>query len=273
MIRTVERRWLVAIAVSGAAIFALSFVNAWIVHDRELRGEGYRFVQHLLSAWRGVGMPVLTVAALSALGTAGWASAVLRRPTLASWPLTAGSLAVLGIIVAAAWPVSQDGHASSVDLSPGPLLPVGMLLGAVMFGGSMAVTRPSRGRRLVLAVFAVGVIVAGAGSRHLGLQLAEGTGRHWSEGSYSRPATSDRVAATLTIGDGTFRVDDRWTGTWEWSGWTVIVDADPACPGSRGSYHAHGEADGALRFVKVVDTCAGGERAADFETGIWERVP
>jgi hypothetical protein len=185
----------------------------------------------------------------------------------------AGSVLVIGLMVAAAWPVSQDGHASSVDLSPGLLLPAGMVLGAVMFRGSMAVARPSRRDRLVLALVAVAVIVAGAGARHLGLQLAEGTGRHWSEGSYTRPATGDRATGTLTIGDGTFRVDGRWTGTWEWSGWTVIVDDDPACPGSRGTYHAHGEEDEALRFVKVVDTCAAGERAADFETGIWDRVP
>ena len=266
-------RWLVAIAMAGVAIFALSFVNAWIVHDRELRGEGYRFVQYFLSAWRGVGMPVLTVAALAALVTAAWALGVLRRAPLPAWPLVAGSLLVLGLMVAVAWPLSQEGHASSVDLSPGLLLPAGMVLGAVMFGASMAVVRPSSRARLVLAVAAVAIIVAGAGTRHLGLQLAEGTGRHWSEGSYTRPADGDREAATLTIGDGTFRVDDRWSGTWEWSGWTVIVDDDPACPGSRGTYHAHGEEDEGLRFVKVVDTCAGGDRAADFETGIWERVP
>lgn len=266
-------RWLLAVVVAGVAIFALSFVNAWIVHDREVRGEGYRFVQYFLSAWRGVGMPVLTVAAVTALATATWAVAVLRRPSLPAWPLMAGSLVVLGLMVAAAWPVSQDGHASSVDLSPGLLLPVGMVLGAVMFGGSMSVARPSRRDRFVLALAAVTVIVAGAGARHLGLQLAEGTGRHWSEGSYTRPAAEGRPAATLTIGDGSFRVDGRWSGTWEWSGWTIIVDDDPACPGSRGTYHAHGEEDQALRFVKVVDTCGDGERAADFETGIWERVP
>jgi hypothetical protein len=266
-------RWLVAITVAGVAIFGLSFVNAWIVHDREVRGEGYRYVQYFLSAWRGVGMPVLTVAAVTALATAGWAVGVIRRPSLAAWPLMAGSVLVLGLMVAAAWPLSQDGHASSVDLSPGLLLPAGMVLAAVMFGGSMAVARPSRRERLVLAVVAVAVIVAGAGARNLGLQLAEGTGRHWSEGSYARPGTADRVAATLTIGDGTFRVDERWSGTWEWSGWTVVVDGDPACPGSRGTYHAHGEEDEALRFVKVVDTCQDGERAADFETGIWERLP
>jgi hypothetical protein len=266
-------RWLLVIAVAGVAIFALSFVNAWIVHDRELRGEGYRFVQYFLSAWRGVGMPVLTVAAVTALATGAWSVAVLRRASLAAWPLMAGSVVVIGLMVAVAWPLSQDGHASSVDLSPGLLLPVGMVLGAVMFRASQAVARPSRRGRLVLGLAAVAVIVAGAGARHVGLQLAEGTGRHWSEGAYTRPAQGGRAAATLSIGDGSFRVDDRWSGTWEWSGWTVIVDDDPACPGSRGTYHAHGEENEALRFVKVVDTCADGERAADFETGIWERVP
>jgi hypothetical protein len=230
-------------------------------------------VQYFLSAWRGVGMPVLTVAAVASLATAGWAVALLRRAPLPAWPLLVGSLLALGLIVAAAWPLAQDGHASSVDLSPGLLLPVGMVLGAVMFAGALAVVRPTRRDRLALGVAAVSLIVAGALARNLGLQAAEGTGRHWTEGSYTRPATDGRQAATLTIGDGTFRVDDRWSGTWEWSGWTVIVDDDPACPGSRGTYHAHGEADEGLRFVKVVDTCADGERAADFETGIWARVP
>ena len=41
----------------------------------------------------------------------------------------------------------------------------------------------------------------------------------------------------------------------------------------RGTYHAHGAADDELRFVKVVDMCDDGARAADLETGIWERDP
>lgn len=266
-------RWLTLVAAAGVMIFALSFVNAWIVHDRELRGEGYRFVQYVLSAWRGVGMPVLTTAALGALALAGWAVAARRRPGLATWPLMVGSAVVLGLLVSVAWPISQDGHASSVDLSPGLLLPVGMVLGAAMFRASMAIEQPGRQQRLLLAVVAVVAIVGGAGARHLGLQLAEGTGRHWTEGAYLRAAMDGLPAARLTIEDGTFRVDDRWSGTWEWSGWTVVIDDDPACPGSRGTYHAHGEENEALRFVKVVDTCADGARAAEFETGIWERVP
>ena len=50
-----RRRWLVVIAVAGIAIFGLSFVNLWIVHERVVRGEGYRLVHVFLSAWRGVG--------------------------------------------------------------------------------------------------------------------------------------------------------------------------------------------------------------------------
>ena len=46
-----------------AHIFAISFVQGWIVHERELRGEGYRFVRIFLSAWRGVAIPVTAGAA------------------------------------------------------------------------------------------------------------------------------------------------------------------------------------------------------------------
>jgi hypothetical protein len=53
----------------------------------------------------------------------------------------------------------------------------------------------------------------------------------------------------------------------------VIIDGDPACPDSRGTYHARDAGDENLYFVKVVDTCADGARAADLETGTWVRVP
>ena len=266
-------RWLLLVAVAGVVIFALSFVNAWIVHDRELRGEGYRFAQYYLSAWRGVGMPVLTLAALGALGTAGWAVVLLRRASLPDWPLVPASAVVLGLILAAACPVSQDMHTSSVDLSSGPLLPVGLVLAIAMLSGSVAAARPSR--RVVLAATVIGLVAVGvgAGGRWLGLQLVEGTGRHWSEGDYVRAATDGEPEEVLTIGDGTFAISDRWAGAWEWSGWTVVVDDDPACPDSRGAYHAHGVGEEDLRFVKIVDTCQDGARAADLETGVWERRP
>jgi hypothetical protein len=268
-----RRRWLLVAAVCGVAIFALSFVNAWIVHDREIRGEGYRHAQQFVSAWRSVGMPVLTLGSIAAAATAVWAAAVARRPSIPAWPLPVGAGVVLGTVLATAVPVGQDAHASSVDLSAGTLLPVGALLATVMLVASLAVARPRRPVAAAVAAIAVLALVGGAGGRWLGLQLAEGTGRHWSEGSYTRVATAGQETETLTIEGETFAIGERWRGRWEWSGWTVVVDDDPACPDSRGTYHAHGVGDEDLRFVKVVDTCADGARAADLETGIWERDP
>lgn len=263
-----RRRWLLLVAVCGAAIFALSFVDGWIVHDRELRGEGYRQVRHVVSAWRGVGMPVLTVGVVAAALTAAWAVGIERRASLAAWPLAIGAAVTLGMMAAAAVPVGQDSHASSVDLSAGPLLPVGVLLAVAMVVGAVSALRPSRGLVGASVASAVVALAAGTGARWLGLQLGEGEGRHWTEGSYTRSATGGEPTETLTIGDGTFSVGDRWQGRWEWSGWTVVVDDDPACPDSRGTYHAHGVDDEDLRFVMVVDTCQEGERAADLQTGI-----
>jgi hypothetical protein len=266
-------RWLILIAVCGLAIFGLSFVNAWIVHDREIRGEGYRHAQHFVSAWRGVGMPVLTVGALAAIATAGWALAVARRPALRAWPLCVGAGVVLGVLLATAVPVGQDSHASSVDLSAGPLLPVGAVLALAMIAGSLVVAGPRRPLVLTVAAIGTAALLGGAGGRWAGLQLGEGEGRHWSDGSYTRGATAGEGTETLTIRDGAFAIADRWGGRWEWSGWTVSLDGDPACPDSRGTYHAHGVGDEDLRFVKVVDTCADGARGADLEAGIWERDP
>ena len=93
-----ERRWLLLIAAAGIAVFALSFVNAWIVHDREIRGEGYRHAQHFLSAWRGEGMPVLTIAAFGALATALYALILRRRPSLVRLPLLVGAVIVFAIV-------------------------------------------------------------------------------------------------------------------------------------------------------------------------------
>jgi len=268
-----RHHWLLLVAVCGAAIFALSFVNAWIVLDRELRGEGYRHAITTVSAWRSVGLPVLAVGAIAALATAAWAALVLRAPARPDWPLIAGSTGVLAVLLATAVPVGQDAHASSVDLSAGPLLPVGIALAAGMLAGSLAVAHPSARTVVAAAAFGALVLAGATGGRWLGLQVGEGTGRHWSEGTYTRAATDGETTETLTIGDGTFAIAERWGGQWEWSGWTVVLDEDPECPDSRGTYHAHGVADEDLRFVKVVDTCEDGARAADLETGIWKRDP
>jgi hypothetical protein len=266
-------RWLALVAVAGLGVFALSFIGGWLVQARELTGEGYRTLQIVLSGWRGHGMPWLTAAALMALAVAAWAVVLLAGVRRASWPLLVGSAAVLGLVLAAAWPVSQAGHASRVDLNPGTLLLAGAALAIAMLVGASAVSRPGRAATVAL-IGAMMVIVAGGAAGRWGLlQAAEGSGRHWSDGSYTRPATGGEPARTLTIRDGRFTIGDRWSGTWEWSGWTVVLDNDPACPDARGTYHAHGVAESALRFVKVVDICLDGARATDLETGTWERDP
>ena len=142
-----------------------------------------------------------------------------------------------------------------------------------MLVASVAAVRPPRRVLAAAAAIAVVALVGGAAGRWLGLQLAEGTGRHWEVGSYTRTATDGESTETLTLTGETYAIGDRWSGSFESSGWTVILDDDPACPGARGTYHAHGEGDDDLRFVMVVDACMDGARAADLETGTWERDP
>jgi hypothetical protein len=268
-----RRRWLMVMAVAGLAIFALSFVNLWIVHERVLRGEGYRLVHVSLSAWRGVGMPVLTIGVLTALAVGLAALGSLGERRVPAWLLLVGSSAALGLILAVAWPVSQLGHASDVHLTVGLLTAVGTVLAVVMVVAAAAIVRPPRRVLAAAAAIALVALVGGAAGRWWGLQMAEGTGRHWSEGSYERAATGGEAAETLTISGDRVTIGERWEGTWEWSGWTVTIDNDPACPGSRGTYHARDAGDENLFFVKIVDTCADGARAADLETGTWIRVP
>ena len=266
-------RWLWLVAGAGLAIFALSFVQGWIVQEREIRGEGYRFVQIFLSAWRGAAIPVTAAAAISALLVAVLAVVTAFGRQAASAPLLLTSALVMGLIGASAWPVLQSGHASTVRLSAWWLLPVALALGSVMVVGSVAVTRPARRAVAGAVVLAVIAVVGGAGGRWWGLQLAEGTGRHWEVGSYQRTATGGEATATMTLTGQTYAIGDRWSGSFESSGWTVVLDDDPACPGARGTYHAHGVDEEDLRFVKVVDPCMDGARAADLEAGTWERAP
>jgi hypothetical protein len=269
-----QSRWLWLVAAAGLAIFAISFVQGWIVHERELRGEGYRFVQIFLSAWRGVAIPVTAAAAVAALAVGLVAAATaLRRPRSPDWLLPIASAIVVGLIGASAWPVTQTGHASTVELGPSWLLPVALLLAVVMLAGSLAVARPSRRVVAAAAVLAVVAFAGGAAGRWLGLQLAEGTGRHWEVGAYTRTAAEGQPTTTMTLTGEAYAIGDRWSGSFESSGWTVIFDNDPACPSARGTYHAHGVDEEDLRFVMVVDTCLDGERAADLETGTWERGP
>lgn len=269
-----ERRWLIVLAVAGLAVFGLSFLDGWILQVREVRGEGYRWAETLYGAWRGIGMPVLTLAASLALlvgvGALLRLSGRWRTPDLA---LLAGSAGVVGLILASAWPVTHRTHTTTVDLSAWWLLPVGALLALVMLAASIGAAGAGRRPLLSAGVLAVGVLAIGAVGRWQLLAASEGTGRHWTEGQYTRDASGDQPAETLVLTESTYEVAGRWGGELEWSGWTVIFDHDPACPGSRGTYHARDVGETAIRFVKVVDTCLDGERATDFETGIWRRDP
>lgn len=269
-------RWLVVVAVAGMAIFALSFAPGWILHYRELTGEGFRTVHVDLSAWRSAAIPVLSLGALAALAAALGAVVSLRRGgEFPGWLVLGGSVIALVLIGVSIVPIEKDGHASSVELSAGWLTPIGIGLASLMVVGAVKVTRPSWRLAVLLVVAGIVVFAGGTGGRWLGLQQAEGTGRHWSNGSYTRAATAEEERETLVIDDGRFEIGDRWSGSWESSGWTVVLVNDPACRDSRGTYHAHGEGETGvdLRFVKVVDTCRDGTRAADLETGIWRRDP
>ncbi len=271
-----ERRALLAVAVAGIALFALSFVNGWVVHDREIRGEGFRHSETLLSAWRSVAVPVLSVGAIAAAGTAVAAVVQLARPgSIPRWLLVAGSVVVLAVVASSLVPLGWNGHTTSIDLRPGFLTVAGLVLAIVMLAAAVVASGASGPAWIGVAVGVVLVAGAAVGGRWAVLTVSGPSNQRWEDGTYVRDAGTG-AELTLTIDDGGYRIDDRWAGTWESGGGTVALDDDPACPGSRGAYHAHGEGEGDapdLRFVKIVDTCGGGERAADLEGGIWERQP
>jgi hypothetical protein len=270
-----DRRALMVVAVAGLALFALSFVSGWIVHDREIGGEGFRHSQTLLNAWRSAAVPVLTIGAVTAAATGVAALVLLARPrALPRWLLVAGSVAVLAIVASSLVPLGWDGHTTRIDLSPGLLTAVGIVLSVAMVAAAFVASGASGMPWVAVAV--AGVLVAGAavGGRWATLTVTGPSNQAWEDGSYVRDPGGE-AELTLTIDDGTYRIGDRWAGTWDGSGgWTIALDDDPACPDARGAYHARSDGeDGNLRFVKIVDTCADGERAADLEAATWVRQP
>ena len=274
--RRAAPRWLLVVAAAAAALVALSFVDGWVVHDRELRGEGYRQVQVQLDAWRAPAFPVLAAGILAAaIGGAAALATRSGRRTATGWVALGGSLAALAIILAGVVPVGQDGRSSSVDLTVGWVSGVGILLAAIMLAAALLALRPSRATLLTLALVGLLAAAGAAGARWATLQQREQVGQAWSSGTYVRAATDGQPAATLEIGDGTFAIDDRWSGRWAGIGLTIEIDDDPACPGVHGAYHVHDEGtDGMdLRFVALLDRCAEGARQAELETGIWVRAP
>jgi hypothetical protein len=168
-----------------------------------------------------------------------------------------------------------DGHTTSVDLRPGYLAAVGVALAIAMLVVAWVAAGIGTGRWAPIAAIGVLLAAVAVGGRSAILAASGPSNQAWEDGTYVR--TGDGLGAlTLTIEDGAYRIGDRWAGAWEGSGgWTVALDGDPACPDSRGAYHAHGAGahDTDLRFVKIVDTCRDGERARDLEAGIWERQP
>jgi hypothetical protein len=267
--------WLLFAVVAGAAILGLSFVDAWIVHHRELSGEGYRQVSSVVNAWRSVALPLTSIGVVAAVVAAGASSAALfgwHRAT--QWVGPVASVLALGLLVATLVPVAQDGHASRIQLSAGWAAFTGAALAAGMAIVAVRIARPSPRRAIALAGLALLVLAAGVAGRWAALQAAAAPTEAWAVGSYTR-SEAGQDALTLDVEDGRYRIGDRWSGGWESHSWTVILMDDPACPDARGAYHAHNVGpDGEdLRFVRVVDTCADGARAVDLETGTWERAP
>lgn len=269
-LRSSPNRWLATAAGTAAIIGLLSLVPAWIVHYRELRGEGYRTLNLDLSAWQGGSVPVLAGGIVVLLLTAAFAVAwtVGRGRRLpAALPVVAGIGA--GLLGAAAWPISHVGQVSGLWLSPGWALAVGLLLAAGMVGSLLRVTEagPRIGSLTALAVLVA--LAGGMGGRTALLIAAEADRPHWSDGTYSR-VLDDGRRQMLTLQDETYRLDDAWSGTFEASGLTMILLEDPACPEARGAYRIFSAGDEDIRWELIVDVCADGTRIPDF-TGTWQR--
>ncbi len=267
--------WLAVGVDAGAAILGLSFVDAWIVHHRELSGEGYRQVSSVVNAWRSVALPVTSIGVAAAVVTAGASLAAMLGWHRARWALPVASVVALGLVGATLVPVAQDGHASRIQLSAGWAAFAATALAAGMATFAIRSVRPSTRHAMALAGLGLLVLAAGVAGRWAALQAGAAPTEAWAVGSYTRPEAEGADALTLEVEDGRYRIGDRWSGSWESHSWTVILLDDPACPEARGAYHAHnvGPDREDLRFVRVVDTCADGARAAELEAGTWERVP
>ena len=274
--RGVPRRTaLLLLVLLGAAMVGLSLVPGWLIHDRVVLGEGPRDLLAHFSAWQNQSLPVLGAAVVvEALVAAGALILLARRVSVSGPALLLGAAGGLGLILASAWPVSQEGHASSVAISAGWPLGVGIVMAAGMLAAALLAGPISRTGLLAAGAVVVVAAVGGAGVRQVGLNLAEGTGHHWSEGTYTRAAIDGAATEQLTLRSGRYSVGDRWSGTFEASGNVVILTGDPACPDARGSYHVQAAgSNGEIRWERIVDLCAGGERARDLQAGTWQRNP
>jgi hypothetical protein len=263
--------WLIVAA--GLAIGGLSLVPGWLVHTREILGEGTREVVTRLSPWQGQAVPVLATGVLVEVLVAVAAALQLARPSeFGRRALGTAALVGLGLLLGATLPVAQSGHASGVTMTPAWPLAAAILAGAVALASSLLAAPLSRRAAAPLLGLTLAVALGAAGARWMELNLAEGNGRHWSDGAYTRHAVGGQVTETLTLRAGTYSAGTRWSGTFEASGLVIVLTGDPVCPGDRGSYHVRsvGQTQD-LTWDAIVDVCAHGDRARDFETGIWVR--
>jgi hypothetical protein len=258
-------RWTWVLLVLALAVVVLSFVPGWLVHERELRGEGYRTFQIGLTAWqlRSGSLPVIGGGILVSLAVG---VAAVALPGLRRW-LVVGIGVAAGLLAAGLLPIGRLGHITHVWLYPGWLLTVGIAIVAVMAAGALRGARPGRRVLVTAAIALVLAGIAGGGVRLLQLELTEGADAHWSDGSYVRV---DGAPGELILDDGTFALGE-WGGRMEPAGINVILTDDPGCPAARGFYRVRTVDDGVL-WEKVVDTCADGARTDDLG-GVWRRVP
>lgn len=265
--------WLIVAA--GLAIGGLSLVPGWVVHTREVLGEGTRLVVTQLSPWQGQAVPVLATGVLVELLVAVAAALQLARASeFGRRALVAAALVGLGLLLGMTWPVAQSGHASGVTMTPAWPLAVAIMAGAVALASSLLAASLQRRTAALLLGLTLVVALGGAGARWIELNLAEGNGQHWSDGSYTRHAVGGQGTETLALHAGTYTAGTRWSGTFEASGLVVVLTGDPVCPQDRGSYHVRSVGHTQdLTWDAIVDVCAHGDRARDFETGTWMRNP
>jgi hypothetical protein len=277
---------LLAALLAGLALLALSFVPGWLVHLRHLGGHGLTQLETVLTAWERRSVPILSLGVLLAVAAAALTVlGALPVPATRRSPPGAGNgrgrqvrrlaasagLAGLALLAASAWPVEQVGHASGVELSAGWPLAAGIGLGVVIGAAAIAIADLPTGPLVAMAAVAVVLAVSGVGGRIALLNLAEGDGRHYADGSYTRAASDGQPAETLTLDDGRYAVGDRWSGSYEGLGLILSLTDDPACPDARGSYRVFSAGGDDIRWEMIVDTCADGARAADLSAGVWRR--
>lgn len=265
---------LVLAILAGLGVLVLSLVPGWLEHTREVLGEGSRWVYTVQGAWEREGLPVLGAGVVALVVVAATAALALARPgtVRVGWLVPLAGVAI-GLLVAGLPPVAQHGHSTNVTLSARWPLALAVALGVIGLGGILVAARPSQVGLIGVVAVLVAVSIGGWGGRFMQLQLVEGTGQFWSEGSYTRTATDGQPTETVTLRAGKFTLGDRWSGEYQPSGRVLSLVNDPACPDVRASYFVNAAAGGGIAWVLIIDTCQNGARAADLTTGIWVRDP